>query len=169
LVAEEMGCNPEDSRLIARAAALHDIGKASIDSAVLNKPDPLDAHEAELMRLHPLVGSIRLRSLPQTAQLALAADIALEHHEWWNGKGYPSGKSGSEISLAARITSICDVYAALREKRSYKHGLGHGSAMRKIMAGSGSQFDPDVVRAFVRCELQIEKALDARLARDLRR
>lgn len=160
-----MECNSADCRLIARGAALHDIGKASIDSTVLNKPGPLDAQEAELIRLHPLVGSIRLRSLPQTAQLALAADIALEHHERWDGSGYPAGMSGSEISLAARITSICDVYAALREKRSYKNGLGHGSAMRKIIAGSGSQFDPDVVKAFLRCERQIEKVLDARLAR----
>jgi putative two-component system response regulator len=117
VVGKAMGLGLNECKLLTRAAALHDIGKADIALSIWSKEAPLDAEETSLVHQHPILGYLRLKAHPRSADLNLAALIALEHHERWDGRGYPAGKKGSEISLPARITSICDVYSALREKR----------------------------------------------------
>jgi len=166
IIADVFGFDPQQRRLIMRGTALHDVGKLCLPSSIVNKPSPLSADEMEQVRLHTLAGYARLTSFPPSPQLDLAAEIALEHHERWDGKGYPFGKSGTDISLPVRIASICDVYSALREVRSYKSGLSHEAAMRAIEAGSGSQFDPQAVNALSVCELRIGKIIDSRVQRE---
>lgn len=161
ILGKAMGLGVDECKLLTRAAALHDIGKADIDPSIWNKAGPLDADETSLAHQHTVLGYLRLKSRPQSANLNLAAVIALEHHERWDGQGYPAGKKGLEISLPARITSICDVYAALRERRSYKACFEHEAALAELEAGSGSQFDPSVFAAFLVCEPEIKKAFES--------
>lgn len=163
IIAEVFGFDPQQRRLIMRGTALHDVGKLCLPSSIVNKPNALSADEREQIRLHTLAGYAHLTSFPPSPQLELAAEIALEHHERWDGNGYPFGKSGADISLPARIASIGDVYSALRERRSYKSGLSHEAAMRTIEAGSGSQFDPQVVNALSVCERRIQHIIDSRV------
>jgi putative two-component system response regulator len=133
------------------AAALHDVGKVTIPDAILNKPGPLDTDEWNVMRRHPQLGHAVLRNANDET-IALAANVALYHHECWDGSGYPEGLVGDAIPHEARVVSLCDVYHALREIRPYKAALGHDEVVAKIVVGDGrvgpSKFDPVLLSIF---------------------
>jgi len=128
-------------------ALLHDVGKAALPRAILDKPAALDAAEWELVRRHPLVGA------EMVMDLAFPADVrpgVQWHHERWDGTGYPHRLPGEEIPRAARIVCIADVYDALTSERSYKHAISHDLAMAAMRADAGRQFDPTLFALFER-------------------
>ena len=134
------------------SAPLHDVGKVAIADAVLQKPGPLTDEEYEAMKEHTVRGRAVLASAEQVlggnSFLRVASDIAHCHHERWDGMGYPRGLKGGESPLSARLMSVADVYDALRSHRVYKPPMSHDMAAKIILAGRGTQFDPDVVDAF---------------------
>ncbi len=134
------------------AAPLHDIGKIHIPDAVLNKPGKLTDEEFEVMKTHTTVGEELLtrakEELGESEYLNTAVEMAAYHHEWWNGKGYPYGRSGEEIPLCARIMAVADVFDALMSKRCYKNAMPLEKAYAIIREESGTHFDPAVVEAF---------------------
>ena len=141
---------------------LHDIGKIAISDLILKKPAGLDTEEFTIMKFHTILGA-RLFQNPDSDLDVMSGEIALNHHEQWDGSGYPGkiadicsaqvrlgqGKRGEEIPLAARIVSLADVYDALGSKRSYKESLPEDQILEEIRRQSGKQFDPEVVRAFL--------------------
>ena len=145
----------------AIAAPLHDIGKVGITDGILRKPGPLTDAEREQMKKHTILGYQVLLSATQelnnNPMVVIAANIAKFHHEKWDGSGYPTGISGKEIPLCARIMAVADVYDALVSKRVYKDAIPHEESLRIIHEGSGKHFDPDVVKAFDTFENELPK------------
>jgi len=137
------------------ASSLHDIGKVGIPDAILLKPGPLTDDERAVMERHALIGGDTLISIRERigsdAFIDMAIDIALAHHERWDGTGYPFRLKGEDIPLSARIVALADVYDALTSPRVYKAAMDHGAALGIIRKGRGTQFDPQVVDAFERC------------------
>ena len=146
--------------LIYQTSPLHDIGKVSIPDHVLLKPGRLDDREFEIMKTHAQAGADTLgkalQKHPGADFLRMARDIAACHHERYDGNGYPNALAGQQIPLAARIFSLADVYDALVSKRVYKAAFTHDVSKSIILKGDGTQFDPDVVQAFLRCEKQFQ-------------
>jgi putative nucleotidyltransferase with HDIG domain len=128
------------------AAILHDIGKIGVPDDILRKPTPLTEEEWRVIRQHPVIGA---QILAPVTKLAGAARIVRHHHEWWNGKGYPDGLTGTEIPLGGRILSVVDAYSAMTDERAYKRASRPGEAMGELVRCSGTQFDPAIVHAFV--------------------
>jgi response regulator RpfG family c-di-GMP phosphodiesterase len=148
------------------AAPLHDIGKVAIPDSVLLKPGKLSEAEMAVMRTHVIVGletikSVRARA-PDSGFLYLAEEMIGTHHEWVDGAGYPNCLQGEEIPLSGRILAVADVYDALTTKRVYKDAMPHARAMEIIKQQCGTQFDPVMVGAFLRCATVFE-----RLSREL--
>ncbi|MDR1873724.1 MAG: response regulator [Synergistaceae bacterium] len=143
---------PEYAANIISASQLHDIGKVAIPDAVLLKPGKLDDEEWKIMKTHPQHGADILTGaateLGSQSLLDVAREISLAHHEKWDGSGYPSGLKGEAIPISARITSISDVYDALRDKRPYKAGFDHEAARKIILEGRGTHFDPLLTDVF---------------------
>jgi HD-GYP domain-containing protein (c-di-GMP phosphodiesterase class II) len=137
-LAGELGKSKAFCNEIRYSAQLHDVGKMSINVAILRKQGPLDEEERFEMMRHPEYG---FQILSASDRLQMAADIALNHHEQWDGGGYPAGRSGEEIPVSARIVTLADIYDALRSKRSYKSGFTHDQARRIIFDGD-DRFDP---------------------------
>ncbi|GJQ48066.1 MAG: HD domain-containing protein [Candidatus Kuenenia stuttgartiensis] len=140
------------------AASLHDIGKVGIRDAILLKKTMLSDEEYKEMAEHPRIGKQVLQDAIDTFKLKqsfliLGRNICAYHHEKYNGKGYPEGLKGLQIPLEARIFAVCDVYDAMRSKRTYKEPLSHEETVKRIESDSGEHFDPDIVDAF----LEIEK------------
>jgi HD-GYP domain-containing protein (c-di-GMP phosphodiesterase class II) len=146
--------------LIRLAAMLHDIGKVGIPDAILKKPGKLTPEEFNIIKWHPVYGA-RLFTPPTSRLDEMCSDIVLNHHEKWNGQGYPgkidilsenakmdSPKKGEEIPLSARITALADVFDALGSKRSYKDAWPDEKILATIEAGSGTHFDPELVEIF---------------------
>jgi len=123
---------------IRYSAQLHDVGKMSINVAILRKAGPLDEDERFEMMRHPEYG---FQILSASDRLQMAAEIALNHHERWDGGGYPGGRKGKEIPISARIVTLADIYDALRSKRSYKPGFTHEQTSRVLLEGD-DRFDP---------------------------
>jgi response regulator RpfG family c-di-GMP phosphodiesterase/serine/threonine protein kinase len=148
--------------LAACCAPLHDIGKVGLPDHILLKPAKLDAEERLIMQTHTTLGADMLQKVAQNHPSAagflhLAIDIARHHHERFDGTGYPERLAGSDIPLAARLVSLCDVYDALRSRRVYKPALSHSAALQVIGDAAGSQFDPALFEAFQRCADQFDK------------
>ncbi len=138
---------------ICKAAPLHDIGKIAISDSILRKPGKLTEEEFEIIKTHPKVGGDMLREALKIDDadeyLTYAYEMAMYHHEKWNGTGYPEGLKGNEIPLSARIMAIADVFDALTSKRSYKDKISDDRAFEIIEQSSGSHFDPILVKVFV--------------------
>ena len=141
---------------IFHTSPLHDIGKIGTPDFVLLKPGRLDDSEFEIMKNHSRLGyetiNEALQRYPAADYLKMSAEIALSHHEKYDGSGYPEGLKGKAIPLAARIVALADVYDALVSKRVYKDAILHDMAKAIILQGNGSHFDPMVVDAFITCE-----------------
>jgi two-component system response regulator RpfG len=148
LIAEELGLSREKCDLIEAAAPMHDIGKIGMPDNILLKPGRLSGDEFDVMKAHPLVGYQILQNSP-SKYLSLGADIALSHHEKFDGQGYPYGLKGDQIPLEARIVSVADVYDALTSDRPYKRGWSNDESLAYLTAQKGSHFDPDCVDAFI--------------------
>jgi diguanylate cyclase (GGDEF)-like protein len=129
-----------------RAAELHDIGKVAIPASVLHNTEPLDAAEWEIMRRHPTIGANVLAAAPALSKVAA---IVLASHERYDGTGYPRGLAGDEIPLPARIVFVCDSFDAMTSVRPYGEAKSEQEALDELRRGSGTQFDPDVVSAFI--------------------
>ena len=138
------------------AAPMHDVGKIGIPDVILQKPGKLDPEEYEIMKTHPVIGGKISRStvgnLMDEEYEEMAYQVAYYHHEKWNGKGYPEGIKEKEIPLCARIMAVADVFDAVSAKRCYRDALPLDTCFRIIREGSGSDFDPEIVDAFFRCE-----------------
>lgn len=159
LAAEEIRITKD---LLRIAAMLHDIGKIAISDLILKKPAGLDDVEFAIMKSHTILGA-RLFPNPESELDVMCAEIALNHHEKWDGSGYPGkiedifgqqvvqgpGKRGEEIPLTARIVALADVYDALGSKRSYKEPMPEDQTLDIIQNGAGKHFDPEVVQAFL--------------------
>jgi putative two-component system response regulator len=144
-------------RLIFQTTPLHDIGKVAIPDSVLLKPGKLTTDEIAIMKTHAGIGAstldASLQRFPYVQFLQMARDIALSHHERWDGTGYPQRLAGRDIPLAARIVALADVYDALTSRRVYREALSHAQAKLLIVNERGTQFDPDVVDAFLQTEM----------------
>jgi len=147
-VGRELGLDGETLEQLRRAAPLHDIGKVAVPDAILLKPGPLDPGEMAVARRHTIAGAHILYA-GSAPELRLAAEIALTHHERWDGRGYPTGLAGEEIPLAGRIVAVADVYDALIHERPYKPAWSVPQAITEIRMAAGTQFDPAVVHAFL--------------------
>jgi len=146
----------EQLDLIVRAALLHDVGKIGVRDSILLKPGPLTDEERLEMMSHPEKGANLIKTMQKRFEshtyLQYAYDIALNHHEYFNGKGYPNGKKGEEIPFWARLMSVVDVYDALVSDRVYRSGMPKEKAFEIIFNGSGTQFDPVILKAFDNCK-----------------
>jgi putative two-component system response regulator len=146
-LAREVGVPPAKLRDLELGAMLHDIGKCKIPDAILNKAGPLTSEEWEVMRKHPTYGA---EIVERIDFLATASDVVRNHHEKFDGSGYPRGLKGEDIPLAARIFMIVDAYDTITSRRSYKDAQAPEAALREIQRCAGTHFDPALVEAFER-------------------
>lgn len=153
----------EQRSTIAMASALHDIGKMSIDDAILNKPGRLTSEEFEIMKTHTTLGADMLFELGHqhagNSLLEYAYQIARWHHERWDGKGYPDGLKGDEIPIAAQVVSVADVYDALTSVRVYKDAIPHEEAIKMILDGKCGTFNPLLLDCLLEVQDQIAETL----------
>ena len=147
LIAQTLGLHPDEATLIRRAAPLHDVGKIGIPDAILLKPGDLTPAEFEVMKSHTEVGG-RILSGSGFPLLQVARDIALHHHERWDGTGYNQGIGGELIPLVGRVVAVADAFDALTHERPYKRAQSRGEALEIIRADRERHFDPRVVVAF---------------------
>jgi len=149
-------------RRLRVASSMHDIGKVGVEDAVLLKPGKLTDAERARMQRHPIMGADTLLAIREKMGhdelVEMAIVVTLEHHERWDGKGYPLGLAGDQIQLPARIVALADVYDALTSKRVYKAAMSHEAASAIIINERGTQFDPLVVDAFVACSAKFAEA-----------
>jgi putative two-component system response regulator len=145
--AQAMNLEPAFVEAIGSAALLHDLGKIGLPDAILHKPGPLTVEEFEIVKQHPRIGAEILEGCVEPI-LQMAREIALAHHERFDGSGYPSNLVGTEIPLSGRIVAVCDVYDALTRDRVYRPAMPYEVALQMIVDGSGTEFDPEVVEAF---------------------
>ncbi len=147
-------------RKLGYASSLHDIGKVGIPDSILLKPSRLTDGERKVMEHHTVIGGECLEAiqnrLGENEFLEMAREIAWWHHERWDGAGYPHQLVGDEIPLVARIASVADVYDALTSKRPYKRALSHEESRTILLEGKGTQFDPEMIDAFLRHEAEFE-------------
>ena len=146
-IARAMGMDKEQLRIQEMAAILHDVGKIGIEERVLCKAGMLNSTEREIMERHPAIGEAIVRplhNLPEEVKLSV-----LHHQERWDGRGYPSGLAGEEIPIYARVVAVSDTYDAITSDRPYRKALPREVAVAEIRRGAGSQFDPEVVDAFL--------------------
>ncbi|MDQ1424398.1 MAG: hypothetical protein QOD72_1896, partial [Acidimicrobiaceae bacterium] len=151
LIAEELKLPAEEIEKLRWAGLLHDLGKLEVPTGILNKKGALDDHEWELIKTHPMAGA-RIAA-PLAGWLGDAFRAIAEHHERWDGAGYPSGLAGEDIALSARIVSVADAFDVMTAARSYKRPHAPSWARAELVRGAGSQFDPVVVRAFLNVSL----------------
>lgn len=163
-LAGELGLDAEFTEAIFYASPMHDVGKIGIPDRILLKPGPLTAEEWTVMQTHAALGAEILDGC-RSPFPKMGAEIALAHHERWDGTGYPQGLAGERIPLSGRIMSLCDQYDALRSRRPYKLSFDHQKALAIIMEGDGrtmpGHFDPDVLSAFRRCATRFDEIYEA--------
>jgi len=146
LVARALGLDEGAQRRCALAARYHDIGKSTLPGSILGKNGPLTPVEWELVKEHPEMGATLVELTPE---LAGVGRIIREHHERYDGRGYPQGKKRDEILTEARIIACCDAWEAMRSNRAYAAARTPSEARAELLAGRGTQFDPEVVMAFL--------------------
>lgn len=158
----EYGLTQEKLEQIGWASSLHDIGKIAISDSIILKPGKLTSDEFELIKSHTTKGAEIIQNricLNDKAIFEYACDIARHHHEKYDGKGYPDGLKGDEISIAAQIVSLVDVYDALTSKRVYKDAYEPGNAYQMIINGHSGTFSPKLLKAFTEVRAEIERLL----------
>lgn len=155
VLAEEIGLDPEQVNLLVAAAPMHDVGKVGIPDGILLKTSQLTDSELAIMQQHSVIGGELLKG--DHPLLQASREIALTHHERWDGKGYPNGIAGEDIPLFGRICALVDVFDALTSVRPYKEAWPIDRAMKHIVDESGSSFEPRLVKAFSRCLPEILK------------
>ena len=144
--AAALGMSDEQRTAVRQAAVLHDVGKAAVPDAILDKPGPLDDDEWAFMRRHTIIGERIMQAAPA---LSAAAPLVRSSHESFDGTGYPDRLAGEDIPLGARIIAVCDAYDAMTSDRPYRRALSSDDALAELRRCAGTQFDPQVVRAFV--------------------
>jgi diguanylate cyclase len=145
-IASKMNFSKDAVQQMKIAGLIHDIGKIGVDENILNKPGRLTVDERRDMERHPEIGWKILSSANEFLELA---QFVLNHHERWDGSGYPNGLKGEEIQLEARIISVADAYDAMTSERSYKKGMCQDEAVKELQRCSGTQFDPEIVDVFI--------------------
>jgi putative two-component system response regulator len=163
LLAEGLGLPAAMVERIRLAAPLHDIGKIAITDAILLKPDKLTAEEFDTIKSHTLIGA-RILGGSRSQLLRTAAEIALTHHERWDGGGYPGGLAEDAIPLTGRLVGVADVFDALAHRRPYKPPWPVEEATAEVLSQSGRHFDPAVVEVFADLDHRALVAADATLA-----
>ena len=154
------GLRRSDVRQIALASVLHDVGKIAVPDAILNKPGRLTAEEFEIMKTHTVQGERLLERIPQLHEhpaYRYAVDIARHHHERWDGRGYPDGLKGEEISVWAQVVSLADVYDALSCKRVYKDAFPRQRVLEMIRDGACGVFNPKLLECFFSVEEELSR------------
>ena len=150
---------------VFKSAPLHDIGKIKVSDRILNKPARLDEEEYRNMKTHTIAGAEIIdqviEKVPDSDYLNEARNLALYHHERWDGKGYPMGLSGEDIPLSARIMAVADVFDALSSDRCYKKAFSIEESMDIILEGSGTHFDPNVANAFANATDKVREVIES--------
>ena len=154
-LAAALGLPDDEAQLLSQAAKLHDVGKIGIPDSLLLKPAPLTAEEMTVMRAHTVLGG-HILSGTDVPLLQLAERIALSHHEWWDGSGYPYGLKGDEIPLCGRIVAVADAFDAVTNDRPYRRAQGVSEGLGEIVAHAGRQFDPQIVEALAQILRQMD-------------
>jgi diguanylate cyclase (GGDEF)-like protein/putative nucleotidyltransferase with HDIG domain len=154
LLADTIGMPEETCNALRMAGILHDIGKIGVPDSILRKPGPLTHEEYEVMKGHVMLSSLIIHGLPNLEDIL---DAVSNHHERWDGKGYPRGLSGKQIPLLGRVMAIADAFSAMTMDRPYRAGLPIDRALEEVTRGAGTQFDPNLAQEFVR-------AISARMA-----
>jgi response regulator RpfG family c-di-GMP phosphodiesterase len=149
-------------KTLESCALLHDIGNVALPDHILCRMEALDPEDQIVLESHTTIGADTLKSVARwdtgaAAFWQMAIDIARHHHERFDGEGYPDRLAGSNIPLSARLVTVCDVYDALRSRRSYKPALSHSTAMQVMTKVSAGQFDPDLMQVFLRCAHHFER------------
>lgn len=145
-IARSLGWDEERIAEVQLGAALHDVGKVVLDHSVLAKPAALDDHEMAHVRAHPVEGVWLVAGV---RSLGAALPYILFHHERWDGGGYPTRRAGRDIPVQGRLLAVADAYDAMTSPRPYRPALAHDEAVDEVQRCSGSQFDPEVVAAFL--------------------
>ena len=155
----------DEIKMLQSAAPLHDVGKIAVSDTILLKPGKLTKDEFEIMKTHTVKGKKMIESIfsgiENSALLKIAEDIAVSHHEKWDGTGYPHGLKGEEIPLSARIMAVADVFDALVSVRVYKAPISPDAAIETMMAESGKHFDPDIMQVVERIRDEFIATADA--------
>jgi putative nucleotidyltransferase with HDIG domain len=146
-MAESLGLGAAEVEELHLAGLFHDIGKIGISENVLNKPGQLTKEEFDLIKNHPLISQKIVEHVPHFKRIS---HIVRHHHEFFDGSGYPDGLKGPDIPIGARIMSLCDAYDAMTSDRSYRPALAEERAIRIIERNAGSQFDPELVKLFLK-------------------
>jgi response regulator RpfG family c-di-GMP phosphodiesterase len=158
LIAREVGLAEDDVKLLGLAVPLHDIGKFKIPEVILYKTDKLNDAERKVVQNHAEFGYSVLKNSKRPL-IKTAALIARDHHEYWNGQGYPRGKSGEDIHIFCRITALADAYDALRHRRNYKDAWPLVKVLENMQKQRGQQFDPMLVDVLMQNVEAIEKII----------
>lgn len=164
-IGREMGLSQKDLHIMEMGGLLHDIGKIGTPPNILDKPDKLTPEEMRIMRDHVRCG---VRILEPIRSFRDALPIVAQHHEWFNGMGYPEGLAGQQISLYARIFAVADCYDALKSDRPYRAGMSRETTLALLRSGSGTQFDPAVIELLNRRMQKEEKQATAAVAGEAR-
>lgn len=163
ILARHLGWTEEDQELIFSAAPMHDVGKIAIPDELIRKRGSLDGRDRIVMESHTLIGASLLEG-SSSRLLDMAREIALTHHEHWDGTGYPHKLMGEQIPIAGRIVMLSDTYDALRSRRSYKRPFEHDSTWRIILEGDGrtmpSHFDPNLLQIFRAAHQEFEAVFE---------
>lgn len=155
-IGQKLGLSCRDADILHIAGHLHDIGKIGVPDAVLQKQGPLNSEEWELIRQHPVIGANIVRPVQAFSDMTGIRAMILHHHERYDGSGYPHGLVGNAIPSGARIIAVADSLSAMLQHRPYRPPMNFDQALEEIRRNSGTQFDPLVVRAFLRAKPQIQ-------------
>lgn len=147
LIGHELQLPEEKITNLCTSALLHDIGKMLIPASILYKSDNLSDYELDIIRSHPLTGRDIILKVERYEKFA---ETVFYHHEFFNGRGYPEGLSGSGIPLLSRIIAVADAYEAMTSERPYRKGFSHREAINRLRSGTLSQFDPEITDAFLK-------------------